>query len=55
MPGRGLNVYIEKGEVISVPHSHGIFYLTFKKLTVSLEKDCFDHVIFRRDLFLVLM
>ena len=42
-------------EVIFVPHSHGIFYLTFKKLAVSLEKDCFDHVIFRRDLFLFLM
>ena len=39
-------------EMIFIPHSYGIFYLTLmKKFDMSMEKDCCDHVVFERELF----
>ena len=35
-------------EMILIPRSYGIFCLTsIQKFVLSLEKDCFDHVIFK--------
>ena len=37
------------GEMIFIPRSYEIFYLTsIKKVVMALEKDCFDHVVFKR-------
>ena len=36
------------GQMIFIPSSHEIFYLTsIKKFVMSLEKDCFDNAVFK--------
>ena len=40
------------GEIIFIPHSYGITYLSsVKNVIMSLEKDCFDLVVLKRNVF----